>query len=67
MGVRKNLALIFKYLKLNVQKEFQYKTSFFMQIFMMIANNAFFIIQWLVIFSISTNIAGYGFKEVLLL
>ncbi|MCI8555679.1 MAG: hypothetical protein HFI85_03810 [Clostridia bacterium] len=67
MGVRKNLALIFKYLKINVQKEFQYKTSFFMQIFMMIANNAFFIIQWLVIFSISTNIAGYGFKEVLLL
>ena len=26
MAVRKNLALIFKYLKLNIQKEYQYKT-----------------------------------------
>ncbi len=65
--VAKNLALIFKYLKLNLQKEYQYKTSFFLQIFMMIANNAFFIIQWVIIFSITSSIGGYGFKEVILL
>ncbi len=67
MGVKKNLALIFKYLKLNIQKSYQYKTSFYMQIFMMIANNAFFIIQWLIVFSISSSIGGYGFNEVMLL
>ena len=67
MGVRKNLALIFKYLKLNLQKEAQYKTSFILQIVMMIANNAFFIIQWLIIFSITDDIGGYGLNEVLLI
>lgn len=67
MAVRKNLALIFKYLKLNIQKEYQYKTSFFLQILMMIANNSFFIIQWLIIFSVTESLGGYGFNEVLLL
>lgn len=67
MAVRKNLALIFKYLKLNLQKEAQYKTSFILQIIMMIANNAFFIIQWIIIFTITEDIGGYGFNDILLI
>ncbi len=62
-----NISLIFKYLKLNITKVMQYKTSFIMQIVMMILNNAFFIFQWIVIFNITDSINGYGFNEVMLL
>jgi ABC-2 type transport system permease protein len=65
--VAKNLKLIFKYIKLNLQKEYQYKTSFFTKIIMMILNNAFFILQWIIIFGVTESIGGYGFKEVMLL
>ena len=46
MGVKSNLKLIFSYFKLNLKKEWKYKSSFFMQIAMMILNDLFFIIQW---------------------
>lgn len=65
--VGKNLKLIFSYLKLNIQKELQYKTSFFLKVIMMVANNAFFIIQWYIIFSLVDNIAGYTFNDVILI
>lgn len=67
MGVKNNFKLIFSYFKLNMKKEWKYKTSFFMQIFMMILNDLFFIIQWLIIFKLVDNIGGYGFKETMLL
>lgn len=67
MAVKNNIKLIFSYFWLNLKKEWQYKQSFFMQIFMMIINDLFFIIQWLVIFRIVDNIGGYGFKELMLL
>lgn len=67
MGVKNNLKLIFSYLKLNVKKEWKYKASFFMQIIMMILNDAFFIIQWYIIFQLVDNIGGYGFNETMLL
>lgn len=65
--VAKNLKLIFTYFKLNVAKEAQYRVSFVLKILMMIVNNAFFIIQWLIVFSIVPNIGGYGFYDVMLL
>lgn len=67
MGVKKNIKLIFDYFKLNIKKEWQYKTSFIMQVVTMILNDLFFIIQWLIIFSLVDNIGGYGFKETMLL
>ncbi len=67
MAVKNNLKLIFSYLKLNIKKEWKYKASFFMQIIMMILNDLFFIIQWVIIFSIVDDIGGYGFREVMLL
>jgi len=65
--VAKNISLIFKYFKLNIMKEYQYKTSFFTKIIMMILNNAFFILQWVIIFQVIDKIGDYGFKEVMLL
>lgn len=67
MAVKNNLKLIFSYFKLNLKKEWKYKTSFFMQIFMMILNDLFFIIQWYIIFQLVDNIGGYGFNETMLL
>jgi len=67
MAVRKHLKLIFDYFKLNLKKEWQYKSSFFMQIIMMILNDAFFIVQWYIIFDLVDNLGGYGFNETMLL
>lgn len=67
MAVKNNLKMIFSYFKLNVKKEWKYKTSFFMQIAMMILNDLFFIIQWYIIFQLVDNIGGYGFNETMLL
>ncbi len=67
MGVKNNLKLIFSYFKLNLKKEWKYKSSFIMQIIMMILNDAFFIIQWYIIFSLVDNIGGYTFNETMML
>ena len=67
MAVKNNFNLIFSYFKLNMKKEWKYKSSFFMQIIMMILNDLFFIIQWYIIFSLIDNIGGYGFNETMLL
>lgn len=67
MAVKNNIKLIFSYFALNVKKEWKYKASFFMQLIMMILNDAFFIIQWYIIFKIAGNIGGYGFRETMLL
>lgn len=65
--VGKHLKLIWNYFKLNLKKEYQYKSSFFMQIIMMVLNDLFFIIQWFIIFKLVDNIGGYGFNETMLL
>ena len=62
-----NLKLIFSYFALNLKKEWKYKTSFYMQMIMMILNDAFFIIQWVIVFKLVDNIGGYGFEETMLL
>ena len=59
--VGNNLKLIFSYFKLNMLKELEYKTSFILKVIMMILNDAFFILQWYIIFNIVDDIAGYGF------
>ena len=67
MAVKNNLKLIFSYFKLNLKKEYKYKASFFMQMSMMILNDLFFIIQWLIVFDLIDNIGGYGFNETIML
>jgi len=65
--VVKNLKYIFSSLILNLKKEAKYKTSFIMQIIAMTLNDLFFIVQWIIVFSIVDDIAGFGFNEVMLL
>ena len=58
------MALSIKYA---LMREMLNKVSFFSNVVFMMLNNASFIIQWLVIYSIKKNIAGYDIKDVVLL
>jgi len=48
-------------------KEMLNKTTFISNIIFMILNNASFIIQWLILYSLKENVGGYTFKQVMLL
>ena len=53
--------------KYALEREMLNKATFISNIIFMILNNASFIIQWIVLYSIKDNIGGYSFKQVLLL
>lgn len=54
-------------IKYALMREMLNKTTFIINILFMILNNACFIVQWIILFSIKKNIAGYDLKKVLLL
>ena len=54
-------------IKYALMKEMLNKVSFFSNIIFMILNNASFIIQWIVIYSIKNDVGGYALKDVILL
>ena len=54
-------------IKYALMKEMLNKTTFLSNIIFMILNNASFIIQWIIIYSLKDNIGGYTIKEILLL
>ena len=64
----KNQARITKLsIKYALMREMLNKATFLSNIIFMVLNNASFIIQWVVLFSIRDNIGGYNLKQVLLL
>lgn len=65
MAVKNNLKVACLSIKYNLMKQMVNKTSFIMNILFMMLNNAFFIIQWLVIFSIKSDINGITLNGVL--
>ena len=67
MEVKKEIKIIFLAVKYNLMKQMLNKVTFITNILFMILNNATFIVQWIVLFSIRDEIGGYGLKEVLLL
>ena len=56
--IRVNLLSI----KYSLMREMLNKTTFLMNIIFMIFNNASFIIQWIILFSLKDNIGGYHLK-----
>lgn len=54
-------------IKYGLQREMLNKVTFFSNIIFMILNNAAFLVQWLILFSLKDNIGGYGIKQVILL
>ena len=67
MEVKNQIRVSFLTIKYALMREMLNKTTFFMNVVFMILNNACFIIQWIILFSIRDNIGGYGLKQVLLM
>ena len=58
------VLLSFKY---NIMREMTNRVTFLTNVFFMILNNATFIVQWLLLFHIKSDIGGYAFRDVMLL
>lgn len=54
-------------IKYAIVREMLNKTTFITNIIFMLLNNASFIIQWVILYSLKDNVGGYTFKQVLLL
>lgn len=67
MAVKNQFKITFLSVKYALMREMLNKTTFISNIFFMLLNNASFIIQWLVLYSLTDNVGGYTFEQVLLL
>jgi len=65
--VKNQIKISLLSVKYALVKEMLNKTTFISNIVFMILNNSFFIIQWIILFSLKDNFGGYTFKQVLLL
>lgn len=66
-AAKNQLRVTLKTIKYGLMREMLNKTSFIMNVLFMILNNASFIIQWVVIYSLKEDVGGYTFNQVLLL
>ena len=67
MAVKNQIKVLMLSVKYNIMKQMVNKVTFVTNILFMILNNASFIIQWIILFSLKDEIGGYTMKEVLLL
>ena len=67
MAVKNQLKVSYLSVKYALMREMLNKTTFITNILFMILNNASFIIQMLVLYSLKDNVGGYTFKQMLLL
>ena len=67
MEVKRQFRISLLTIKYSLMREILNKATFISNIIFMILNNACFIIQWLVLYSIKDNVGGYSFKEIILL
>ena len=65
--VKNQLKVVFLSTKYALEREMLNKVTFISNILFMILNNASFIIQWIILYSIKDNVGGYTFKQVILL
>lgn len=67
MVVKNQLKVTKLSIKYAMMREMLNKATFISNIIFMILNNACFIVQWVVLFSLKSNMGGYTFKQILLL
>ena len=67
MEVKNQIKVIFLSIKYNIMRQMENKVTFITNILFMILNNASFILQWVILFTLKEEIGGYGIKEVVLL
>lgn len=66
-AVKNQFKISFLTIKYALMREMLNKVTFVTNIIFMILNNASFIVQWIVLYSLKDNVGGYTFKQVLLL
>lgn len=67
MVVRNQIKVMFLSLKYNIMRQMTNKVTFITNIVFMILNNASFIVQWIILFTLKDEIGGYTIKQVILL
>jgi len=67
MEVKNQIKVMILSIKYAVMREMLNKVTFLSNVIFMILNNASFIIQWLVLYSLRENVGGYTFNQVLML
>ena len=65
--VKNQIKVMILSVKYNIMRQMVNKVTFITNILFMILNNASFILQWVILFSLKDDIGGYTIKEVLLL
>ncbi len=65
--VKNQCRISFLSIKYALMREMLNKTTFITNVIFMVLNNASFIIQWIVLYSLRNDIGGYTFRQVLLL
>lgn len=67
MAVKNQIKVMALAIKYNIMRQMTNKVTFITNIVFMILNNAGFIVQWIILFSLKDEIGGYTIKEVILL
>ena len=67
MEVKNQIKVMLLSVKYNIMRQMTNKVTFITNVVFMILNNASFIVQWIILFSLRENIGGYTLKEVVLL
>lgn len=65
--LKKNIKILLLNFKYNMMKEMENRGTFISQIIFMVLNNALYIVQWLVFYSLKNTIGGYSFDNILIL
>lgn len=66
-AVKNQCRVILLSVKYNIMREMTNRVSFLMNVGFMVLNNATFIIQWLLLFTLKEDIGGYDLKDVMVL
>ena len=67
MEVKNQIKVVLLSIKYAIQREMLNKVTFLSNVVFMILNNASFIVQWIILYSLKDNVGGYTFKQVILL
>lgn len=67
MEAKNQIKVTFQSIKYALEREMLNKFTFISNIIFMIMNNACFIVQWIILYSLKDEVGGYTFKQVLLL
>ena len=67
MAAKNQIKVFFLTMKYALMREMLNKTTFLANVIFMVLNNATFIIQWIILFSLKDDVGGYNMRLVMLL